>query len=81
MQTGTCRIKESLGGLEPCPGNRCLFWEDGGCAFQQLDLRGRPELAGFLLNLRSEIESTEEADDAEAARRLFFHRLNAGRSD
>lgn len=82
MQTGACRIKESVGGLEPCPGDRCLFWEDGRCAFQQLDLRGRPELAEFLLHLRSRIESIEEADHGEAAaRRVFFQRLNAGRSD
>ena len=41
MQTGFCRMKDSLGEPEPCPGDRCAFWEGGSCAFQSLDLRGR----------------------------------------
>ena len=81
MNPGMCRMKESLGEVEPCPGDRCPFWEGGSCAFEQLDLRGRPELAGFLLHLRGEIESIREADVERAARRLFYYRLNAGRSD
>jgi len=81
MQTGFCRMKDSLGEPEPCPGDRCAFWEGGSCAFQSLDLRGRPQLAGLLLELRGELESVKEADDARAARRRFFRRLNAGSSD
>jgi hypothetical protein len=73
-----CRLKESLGEPEPCPGELCAFWEVGSCALERVDLRGRPELAGFLLDLRGELESLR---DPSAARRRFFQRLNAGHSD
>lgn len=79
MQTTVCRMKESLGRLEACPGEPCPFWERGGCAFEALDLRGRPELAEFLSELRAELESIKGSEDAGATRRFFFQRLNAGR--
>jgi hypothetical protein len=78
---GPCRMKESLGEIEACPGDLCPFWEGGSCAFWHLELRGRPELAGFLLELRGELESARPREDAGNARRLFYQRLNAGRSD
>jgi hypothetical protein len=81
MEIGGCRMKESLGQAEACPGEPCPFWERGGCAFQSLDLRGRPELAGFLLGLRAELASFRDAEDSTVARSVFFHRLNAGCSD
>jgi hypothetical protein len=81
MHAAVCRMKESLGEIEPCPGGLCPFWEDGGCSLEHVDLRGRPELAGFLLALRGELESVRAKQVAGASRRLFFQRLNAGRSD
>lgn len=81
MEAAVCRMKESLGELEPCPGEPCPFWEGGSCAFERLELRGRPELAGFLLGLRGALESARAQEEAATARRLFFQRLNAGRSD
>jgi hypothetical protein len=81
MQTDRCRMNESLGEIESCPGALCPFWEEGSCAFRSLEFRGQPELAGYLLQLRGELESARAREDANAARRLFFHRLNAGRSD
>lgn len=76
-----CRMKESLGQAEACPGEPCPFWEGGGCTFQSLDLRGRPELAGYLLGLRAELASLRGAEDSSAGRRAFYQRLNAGCSD
>jgi hypothetical protein len=81
MEVSACRMKESLGQAEACPGEPCPFWDRGACVFQSLDLRSRPELAGFLLGLRAELASLREAEDSTAARRAFFQRLNAGRSD
>ena len=81
METPTCRIKRSLGETEACPGARCPFWDEGGCAFESLPLRMRPELAGFLLELRGELERTRAQEDEDEARHHFYERLNAGRSD
>lgn len=81
METATCRMKKRLGELEACPGVLCPFWEDGSCAFRNLPLDGRPELARFLLGLRGELERARAEDDADAARHRFYERLNAGRSD
>ena len=81
METQTCRMKKSVGELEACPGPLCPFWEDDSCAFRNLPLEGRPELAGFLLDLRGELERAREEEDVDAARHRFYERLNAGRSD
>ena len=74
-------MTESLGRTEQCPGSRCAFWDADECPLDGVDLHGRPELAGFLLDLRAELESLRDEEQASAARRLFFQRLNAGRSD
>jgi hypothetical protein len=81
MTTLICRMKESLGRIEPCPGTSCPFWEGDVCGLEQVDFRGRPELAGFLTALRSELESVCDAEAGAGARRQFFARLNAGHSD
>ena len=81
MHMTVCRMKESLGQFEACPGDPCPFWERGGCAFKSVDLHGRPELAEFLSKLRGELESIRDAQAACGARRLFYQRLNAGRAD
>jgi hypothetical protein len=81
VQTNACRIRESLGRVEACPGEPCPFWDRGACALEALDLRSRPELAEFLSELRGELESARDVEDAAGARRRFFQRLNAGRAD
>jgi hypothetical protein len=81
MNTGICRMKESLGETERCPGTLCPFWEGDACALERVDFRGRSELAGFLTALRSELESIREAEAGAVARTEFFARLNAGHSD
>jgi hypothetical protein len=63
MDTRICRMKRSLGTTEHCPGAQCPFWEQDGCGFEELDFQGRPELAGFLLDLRSNLESVRDAED------------------
>lgn len=81
MHTDICRMRESLGRLEPCPGAQCPFWGADECGFERLDFRGRPELAEFLLSLRSELEAVRDTESERAARSEFFGRLNAGHSD
>lgn len=80
-----CRIEQSLGRTEICPGANCPLWEQagsangGGCLFERLDLAGRQDLAAWLHDLREQLDKHGLADDD--ARRAFFERLNAGRSD
>jgi hypothetical protein len=74
-----CRLEETLGKPGTCSGARCPFWDDAGpgaCIFASLDLRGRDQLTGWLLELRRRLEIDEET-----TRNRFFERLNAGRSD
>jgi hypothetical protein len=81
MNATVCRLKKSLGAVEACPGGLCPFWDDGSCAFEHVDFCSRPEFAGFLLDLRRELESVRAAESASLTRHHFFERLNAGRSD
>jgi hypothetical protein len=80
-----CRIEQSLGRSEICPGASCPLWDGtrgasgGSCLFAELDLGGRHDLAGWLHDLRMDLE--KPGSDETEARRLFFERLNAGRSD
>lgn len=81
-----CRIDHLLGHDRECPGPACPFWEAGKglaagrCIFDQVDLSGRTELAGWLAELRDAI-STGDYGVSDEARRRFYERLNAGRSD
>ena len=85
LEPAHCRIEQSLGRSEICPGASCPFWEGsdgidgGGCFFGDLDLAGRKDLASWLHDLRERLDALPASD--EVARRLFFARLNAGRSD
>ena len=80
MTTTVCRMKESLGDIEACPGRLCPLW-DRGCAVECVDVSGRPELAMFFLELRGTLESVRAAELDATGRRRFFERMNAGRSD
>jgi hypothetical protein len=81
-----CRLSEALGVTEECPEKTCPFWEPGGavlvgrCAFERLDLSGRRDLAGFLMQIRDGL-GTERTDEKREARRLVFRRLNEGRGE
>jgi hypothetical protein len=65
----SCLIQDALDRVEACPGQACPFWESGGpalpggCAVARLglptslDLRQRPDLAAWLLEIRRSLES------------------------
>jgi hypothetical protein len=85
LEPKLCRIEQSLGRSEVCPGASCPMWErtggvnEGSCLFDELDLAGRHDLASWLHDLRQQLETHDPVGDE--ARRTFFERLNAGRSD
>jgi hypothetical protein len=73
-----CRIKLTLEETEPCPEGACPFWEHGGaviefgCGLERLPLElDRPDLARYLLDLRSALEATRDARERELARQAF----------
>jgi hypothetical protein len=78
--TRLCALEHAVGRSVSCPESGCPFWEPGGpalpgrCAFEQLELSGRPELARELLRIRELLESPASAD-AERESRHLFHRL------
>ena len=73
-----CRIKLAIGEADECPQGACAFWEHGGaviesgCALErlQIDVR-RPDLAAYLVELRSALEAARDAREREAARAAF----------
>jgi hypothetical protein len=68
-ERANCLIQEVLGRVEACPAEACPFWEPGGAALPggcavdrlglptSLDLRTRPDLAAWLLEMRRALES------------------------
>jgi hypothetical protein len=81
-----CRVEQTLGHNEVCTEDQCPFWEagndirSGACISEELDLSARQDLAQWLEDLRNQFEASRGASDEES-RRLFYQRLNAGRSD
>lgn len=82
-----CAIEQAVGGpVGPCVRGRCPFWEPGGavlpgrCAFEDVDLEGRPDVARELLAVRERLESPEDGDPA-AVLHQFRRLLNEGDSD
>jgi hypothetical protein len=57
----TCFLYEAAGLSVPCQRERCSFWERGECVPERLglqsDMDSRPDLASWLLALRSELSS------------------------
>jgi hypothetical protein len=75
-----CALERAVGRCEVCPEAGCPFWEPGGtvlsgrCAFERLDLSGRPEVARELLRVRELLELPASGiADGEALH--LFHRL------
>jgi hypothetical protein len=85
--TRTCALEHAMGRAAPCPENACPFWEPGGavlparCAFDRLDLSGRPEVAAELLRIRSLLESPASAAAEHDLRHLFHRLLNESEDD
>jgi hypothetical protein len=78
-----CSLRLAAGGeLERCPEERCAFWETGAvamrgtCLIERLGIEiSRPDLAGYLLETREQIEKALDKTEAEAAHREFSRRL------
>ena len=81
-----CRLHGALGRAEACPEAACPFWDpradaDGGCAVGEVDLVGRPDLAEWLLRIRSELETAASRDDEDRARTGLYRLLETGDAD
>lgn len=85
--TGACQLEQATGQAGSCPERACAFWEPGGavlpgrCAFDRLDLSGRPGVAAELLRIRALLESPVSSSAEQDLRHLFHHLLNAGGDD
>lgn len=79
----TCRLSlAACGAAEPCPRERCAFWEDGGtalegaCVLERLGVDlGRPDLAAHLLDLRDRLREARDLRDEQAARGELARRI------
>jgi hypothetical protein len=77
-----CTLHFAQGGIEPCTGERCAFWEPGGavaaggCLIERLgvDVR-RSDLAAYLLETRERLEQIRDLSEVEAAHREFSRRI------
>lgn len=68
-----CTVYEAVGLKEPCPGEACAFWENGACGLKQLAMpvEGRPDIAGWLLELRQTLEAQRPGSEPDLS---AFHR-------
>jgi hypothetical protein len=77
-----CALRLATGFVEFCPQQRCAFWEEGGavveggCVIERLglDVR-RPDVAGYLVEVRERLEQARDLSEADAAHREFAHRI------
>ena len=77
-----CTLRLATGVVEFCPQQRCAFWEEGGavveggCVIERLgpDVR-KPEVAGYLVEVRKRLDQARDRSEAEAAHREFAHRI------
>jgi hypothetical protein len=82
-----CRLQYEVGRVEPCPEERCPFWEAGGavvgagCAFDRVDVSGNTAFAAWLLRIRKRLESARMNEEDGEARRLFYRLLNDGKGE
>jgi hypothetical protein len=83
IQPETCSLRLAADGVvESCPRDRCGFWEPGGgplpgdCVLSRLgvDLT-RPDLAAYLLEVRTTLEEARNLAEAERGHREFSRRL------
>lgn len=84
-----CALQYAAGRIEACPGPACPFWEEGGavvepgCAIERLGLRveGNPQLAGWLLRIRTALCEAAAPAEREQALHLFHRLLPPGLRD
>lgn len=55
-----CTLQHAVGRSERCPGEACPFWANDGCGLKSIraDIETNPELAGYLLDVRSSAAGT-----------------------
>ena len=84
IEPKTCTLRlVAQGQAEPCPRERCAFWEPGGavaegnCLLERLgvDLASSADLASYLLETRQRLDRARDMAEAEAAHREFSRRL------
>jgi hypothetical protein len=82
IEAQTCTLRLAADGqAEPCPRERCAFWEPGGaviggnCLIERLgvDLRWA-DLAAYLLETRERLELVRDRAEAEQASRALAAR-------
>jgi hypothetical protein len=77
-----CTLRLATGVVEYCRQQRCAFWEEGGavaeggCVIERLglDVR-RPDVAGYLVELRERLDQGRDRSEAEAAHREVARRV------
>ena len=83
IESPTCTLRRAADGrTEPCPRERCPYWEpggavvDGNCLIERLgvDVR-RADLAAYLLETRERLERARNRAEAEQAHREFSRRV------
>jgi hypothetical protein len=76
MSTTLCHLQLNLGVAEACPGERCAFWENDGCAIEQLGLHTLDsDVSEYLLDLRARLEEVTTEEELAATRADFARRL------
>ncbi len=70
------------GKAEPCPRERCSFWEpggavvEGGCLIERFGVDvHRPDLAAYLLETRECIDQARDLSEVERAHKEFSRRI------
>jgi hypothetical protein len=77
-----CTLRLASGVVEFCQQQRCAFWEEGGavveggCVIERLgqDVR-KPDVAGYLIEVRERLDQSRDRSETEAAHREFTHRI------
>jgi hypothetical protein len=83
IEPKNCTLRLAAQGQpEPCPRDRCAFWEpsraglEGQCLIERLGVHvGRRDLAAYLLDTRERLERARDLALAEEAHREFSRRL------
>jgi hypothetical protein len=83
IEPETCSLRLAAEGVvESCPRDRCGFWEPGngplpgGCVLSHLGVDfARPDLAAYLLEVRTQLEQAGNLAAAERAHREFSRRI------
>jgi hypothetical protein len=76
-----CALETAVVRVGVCPGAACPLWAPGeGCVFASVEseLRERPELAAYLLELRDELTEADGAGRSRLARLMTEEQASGG---